>query len=211
MPGIRAEDRKWWVLAAMGAILGVILLDETVVSVALATIRSDLGMSEAGSHWVVNIYMLVLAGLSAAAGKVGDIAGHRLVMNSGLLTFGAASIACGFADSGTWLIVARGVQGVGAAIIFPASLAMLTIAFPERQRGLAIGISGAVGTVFLALGPLVGGFLTDFASCRLHADRFCGCLADRQTTCMNRFDAAHVGSRGLSVQARGRRTALQHQ
>ncbi len=166
MPEIKADDRKWWVLAAMGAILGVILLDETVVGVALPTIQTDLGMSDIAAHWVVNVYMLVLAGLAAAAGKFGDIAGHKMVMNAGLLIFGLASLACGFADGGAWLIVARAVQGAGAAIIFPASLAMLTIAFPEEQRGLAIGIAGAIGTVFLALGPLVGGFLTDVASWR---------------------------------------------
>ena len=160
-----AEDRrKWWLLAAMGAVLGVILLDETVVGVALPTMQIDLGMNEVESHWVVNIYMLVLAVLAAAAGKFGDIVGHKTLMHTGLLIFGLASLACGIAESGAWLIIARGVQGVGAAIIFPSSLAMVTIAFPETQRGLALGIYGAVGTVFLALGPLVGGFLTDYAS-----------------------------------------------
>ncbi len=171
MPGTTAarisdDNRKWWILAAMGAILGIILLDETVVGVALATIQRDLGMSEVASHWVVNAYMLVLAGLAAAAGKLGDIAGHRTVMITGLVIFGLASIACGLAANGGWLITARGIQGAGAAIIFPSSLAMLTIAFPEQQRGLAIGAYGAIGTVFLALGPFVGGLLTDIASWR---------------------------------------------
>ncbi len=166
MPAIKTDDRKWWVLAAMGAILGVILLDETVVGVALPTIQRDLGMSDVAAHWVVNVYMLVLAGLAAAAGKFGDIAGHKMVMNAGLAIFGVASLTCGFAESGAWLIAARAIQGIGAAIIFPASLAMLTIAFPEQQRGLALGMAGAIGTVFLALGPLVGGFLTDVASWR---------------------------------------------
>jgi EmrB/QacA subfamily drug resistance transporter len=84
----------------------------------------------------------------------------------GLLTFGFASLAGGFAGTGGWLIAARAIQGAGAAIIFPSSLAMVTIAFPENQRGVALGVYGAIGTVFLALGPLVGGFLTDFASWR---------------------------------------------
>jgi EmrB/QacA subfamily drug resistance transporter len=165
-PRISDENRKWWILAAMGAILGIILLDETVVGVALATIQRDLEMTEVASHWVVNAYMLVLAGLAAGAGKLGDITGHRTVMIAGLIIFGLASIACGLAGSSAWLITARGIQGVGAAIIFPSSLAMLTIAFPENQRGLAIGIYGAIGTVFLALGPFVGGLLTDFLSWR---------------------------------------------
>ena len=163
---ITADRRKWWLLAAMGAILGVILLDETAVGVALPRIQIDLAMSEVGSHWVVNIYMLVLAGLAAAAGKLGDTIGHKVLMITGLAIFGLASVACGLAEGGAWLIAARGVQGVGAAIIFPSSLAMVTIAFPEEQRGLALGIYGAVGTVFLAVGPFVGGLLTDVASWR---------------------------------------------
>jgi EmrB/QacA subfamily drug resistance transporter len=166
MQGIDADGRRWWLLAAMGAILGVILLDETVVGVALPTIQADLAISAVASHWIVNVYMLVLAGLAAAAGKWGDIAGHTTVMNTGLLIFGLASVACGFSQSGAELIAMRGIQGVGAAVIFPSSLAMVAIAFPERQRGLALGIYGAIGTVFLALGPLVGGFFTDVLSWR---------------------------------------------
>ncbi|MCP4386262.1 MAG: MFS transporter [Hyphomicrobiales bacterium] len=150
----------------MGAILGVILLDETVVGVALPTIQTDLAMSELMSHWVVNIYLLTLAGLAAAAGKFGDIIGHKALMITGLLIFGLASLACGFANSDWWIILARGIQGVGGAIIFPSSLAMVTLAFPVAQRGMALGVYGAVGTTFLALGPFVGGLLTDIASWR---------------------------------------------
>lgn len=159
-------NRKWWLLAAMGAILGVILLDETIVGVALPTIQIDLDLSEVTSHWVVNVYMLVLAGTAAAAGRLGDIVGHRALMTVGLLIFGLASLACGFAGSGAWLIAARGVQGLGAAIIFPSSLAMVTTAFPAGQRGFALGMYGAIGTVFLALGPPVGGLITDLGSWR---------------------------------------------
>lgn len=157
-------NRRWWLLGAMGTVLGVILLDETVVGVALPDIQVDLAMSELASHWVVNVYMLVLAGLAAASGKLGDIVGHRILMTIGLAIFGLASLGCGLAESGAWLIAARGVQGVGAAVIFTVSLAMVTITFPENQRGMALGVYGAIGTVFLAIGPLVGGFLTDFIS-----------------------------------------------
>ena len=85
---VSEDGRKWWVLGAMGAILGVILLDETVVGVALPTIQRDLALSEIDSHWVVNIYMLVLAGLAAAAGKLGDIVGHKALVSVGLAIFG---------------------------------------------------------------------------------------------------------------------------
>lgn len=150
----------------MGAILGIILLDETVVGVALPTIQVDLAMSEVDSHWVVNVYMLSLAGVAAVAGRLGDMVGHRGLMVLGLAVFALASLACGFAASGAWLIAARGVQGIGAAIIFPSSLAMVAMTFPERQRGFALGVYGAIGTTFLALGPMVGGLLTDVASWR---------------------------------------------
>lgn len=161
-----ANKRKWWMLAAMGAVLGIVLLDETVVSVALPTMQTDLGMSSISSHWIINAYLLVFAGFAAAAGKLGDIFGLSNMMATGLVLFALSSIACGFADDGTMLIVARATQGIGAAIIFPISLAILSRAFPPHQLGFALGIYGSIGTVFLALGPLIGGFLTDTLSWR---------------------------------------------
>jgi EmrB/QacA subfamily drug resistance transporter len=158
--------RKWWVLAAMGGVLGLILLDETVVGVALPTIRDDLGMSQVTAHWVVNAYLLVFAGLVVAGGKLGDMIGLRRLFVGGVTLFGLASMTAGFAESSLWLIAARGVQGIGAAVIFPASTAILTRVFASGERGLALGIYAAIGTVFVALGPLVGGFFTDTFSWR---------------------------------------------
>ncbi len=166
MPLIKENARKYWVLAAMGTVLGIVVLDETVVGVALPTMTRDLGLSTVGSHWVVNAYLLVFAGLAAAAGRLGDIVGLKTLFIIGLAIFGLASLASGFAQSGAWLIAARAVQGVGAAIVFPASLAMITHAFPPEQRGMAMGVYGAVGTFFLALGPFAGGFLSEFLSWR---------------------------------------------
>lgn len=100
-------NTRWWILAAMGAILGVILLDETVISVALPTIEKELGMSRLDAHWVVNIYLLVLACFASAAGRLGDILGMRLLLSFGLLLFGLASAMGGFAESGFWLLIAR--------------------------------------------------------------------------------------------------------
>ena len=146
--------------------MGVILLDETVVGVALPTMRQDLAMSEATSHWVINAYLLIFAGLAAAGGKLGDIIGHKMTMLGAVLLFGLSSLACGFAVDGTTLIIARIVQGVGAALIFPVSLAMVSIAFPPEERGMALGIYSAAGTVFLALGPFVGGLMIEVLSWR---------------------------------------------
>ncbi|PHQ67060.1 MAG: MFS transporter, partial [Sneathiella sp.] len=150
----------------MGGVIFLVLLDETVVGIALPTITRDLGLSEISSHWVVNSYLLVFAGLVAAGGRLGDIFGLRVLFTLGILIFGLASLACGFMGDGTWLIIARCVQGVGAAIIFPASMAMIAIIFPEKERGMAIGIYGAIGTVGLTLGPLVGGYFSEAFSWR---------------------------------------------
>jgi EmrB/QacA subfamily drug resistance transporter len=166
MPEIDDNRRKWWVLAAMGGVLGLILLDETVVGIALPTIRNDLQMSQITAHWVVNVYLLVFAGLVIAGGKLGDMIGLRRLFVGGVLLFGLASMMAGFADSSAWMLTARGVQGMGAAVIFPASTAVITRVFAPSERGLALGIYAAIGTVFVALGPLVGGFFTDALSWR---------------------------------------------
>ncbi len=161
------QDRsRWWILGAMGAILGVILLDETVVSVALPTIRDELHLSRLDAHWVVNIYLLVLACFAGAAGRLGDILGVQVLLSAGLLIFGLSSVLGGFAENGFELLTARAVQGIGAALIFPLSMVILIQSFDEQERGLALGLYGGIGTVFLSLGPLVGGVLTEFLSWR---------------------------------------------
>jgi EmrB/QacA subfamily drug resistance transporter len=166
MLGINDKTRKYWVLAAMGVVLGVVVLDETVVGIALPTLMRDLGLTTVESHWVVNAYLLVFAGLAAAAGRLGDIIGLKTLFIVGLAVFGLASLASGFAQNGAWLISTRAVQGVGAAIIFPASLAIITHAFPPEQRGMAMGIYGVIGTFFISLGPFAGGFFSEFLSWR---------------------------------------------
>lgn len=160
------EARHWRIVFAMGFVIGVILLDETVVSVALPSIGRDFGLSPLALHWVVNAYLLVFAALAAAGGKLADMFGHRNMFLIGVVLFAGASALCGFAPSGPFLIAARAVQGIGAAIIFPLSMAMITLIFPIERRGAALGIYGAIGTFFLALGPLVGGVFTDLLSWR---------------------------------------------
>jgi MFS family permease len=127
---INDETRKWWILIAMGAVGGLIMLDETVVGVALPTVRHDLGLSQVASHWAINAYMLVFAGTAAAGGRMGDVVGFRTLMLIGAAVFGLASLASGLAEDGATLIVARVVQGLGAAAIFPSTIAMVAIVFP---------------------------------------------------------------------------------
>jgi EmrB/QacA subfamily drug resistance transporter len=163
---INDQNRKWWILGAMGAVLGVVTLDETVVGVTLPTMIRELGLTTVASHWVINAYLLVFTVLAAAAGRLGDIVGLRTLFVIGLAIFAFASLACGFAESGNWLIALRAAQGIGAAVIFPGSLAMMTHAFPEEQRGIAMGIYGTIGTVLLSLGPLAGGFFSEYLTWR---------------------------------------------
>ncbi len=158
--------RRWWLLASMALSGGLIMLDETVVGVALPTLRDDLGMSQAGAHWVISVYMLVFACCAAAGGRLGDLVGYRRLLLAGAGLFGLGSLICGLAPNGPILIAARAVQGLGAAAIFPMTVAMIMVAFPKEQRGMAMGALAAISTVFLALGPLVGGYLSQAVSWR---------------------------------------------
>lgn len=166
MISVSEESRRWWILIAMGVAGGLILLDETVLGVALPSLRRDFAMSQVASHWVINAYFLAFAGFAAAGGKLADVIGLRRAMLSGLAVFGLASLAAGFAENTAWLISARIIQGLAAAVIYPSTLGMVTAAFPVDQRGSAIGTLATIGTAFLMAGPLVGGFFTEALSWR---------------------------------------------
>ena len=116
---------KWFVFIAVSIAFGSIMLDETVVATALPTIQKDLSMSLVASHWVINSYLLVIAGFIAVGGKLGDIIGYRVLFVTGMLIFGISSLAAGFAESTLVLLATRAVQGIGGAIIFPASMARM--------------------------------------------------------------------------------------
>jgi EmrB/QacA subfamily drug resistance transporter len=141
--------------------LSMVLIDETVVSVALPTIQRDLHTTEAGLQWVVNAYLLALAAFVAVGGRLGEMYGQARIFRIGVAVFLAASAACGFAPTEELLITARAVQGVGAALMIPATGAIVVNAFGVGERGRAMGIYAGVSMIFLALGPLVGGVLTE--------------------------------------------------
>ena len=155
------ENRKWWTLAAVAVGLFMIMLDNTVVNVALPSIRKDLGIGISELEWVVNAYALTFGVLLLSGGKLADLLGRRAIFIGGLVIFTGASLWCGFADGASSLIAARTVQGVGAALMNPATLSIITATFPPRQRGTAIGIWAGVSALALAIGPLVGGLLTE--------------------------------------------------
>src|SRR5687768_12455066 len=158
------ERRKWWTLAAVSFGLFMIMLDNTVVNVALPAIQEDLGADLSQLQWIVTGYALSFAALMLIGGKLADAYGRRLIFVLGLVVFTGASLWCGLADSGEMLIAARVVQGAGAALMNPATLSIIAATFPPRQRGMAIGIWAGVSALALAIGPLVGGLLTDHAS-----------------------------------------------
>jgi EmrB/QacA subfamily drug resistance transporter len=154
--------RKWWTLIAVSVATFMLLLDITVVNVALPQIRDDLGGSFSDLQWVVDAYALTLAALVLTAGSLADRLGRRRLFVWGLGTFSAASLLCGLAPDPTFLNIARALQGIGGAVMFAVSLALLAQEFPAgRERANAMGIYGATIGVAVAIGPLVGGALTD--------------------------------------------------
>ena len=154
--------RKWWTLIAVSVATFMLLLDITVVNVALPSIRKDLGASFSDLQWVVDAYALTLAALVLSAGSLADRVGRRRVFTAGLAIFSVASLLCALAPDPTFLNLSRALQGVGGAVMFAVSLALIAQEFPAgRERATAMGAYGATIGVAVAIGPLIGGALTD--------------------------------------------------
>src|SRR3954452_10202585 len=163
VPAPALNPRRWWALALLCGAFFMVILDAAIVTVALPSIQEDLGFSTQGLQWVVSAYALTFAGLLMLGGRAADLLGRRRVFMFALALFTLASLLCGLAWSADALIGARSFQGVGAAIMTPTALSIITTLFPEgAERNKALGIWGALGgfgatTAWLIGGPLVDG------------------------------------------------------
>jgi EmrB/QacA subfamily drug resistance transporter len=162
---IATAQQKWLALALLCAVQFMVVLDIAIVNVALPSIQVDLGFSQEDLQWVISAYALVFGGFLLLGGRAADLLGRRRVFAAGLVVFAIGSLLCGLAWDDTALIGARAIQGLGAAIISPAALSILSTTFAEgRERNIALGAWGAVGGFGAAAGVLMGGILTDLLS-----------------------------------------------
>jgi EmrB/QacA subfamily drug resistance transporter len=157
--------RRTWTLIAVALATFMTYLDNNIVNVALPVIQRDLHLSTAGLEWIVSGYILVFASLLLAGGRLADVYGRKRLFAIGLVIFTAASLVAGFAGSADVLVAARAVQGLGAALLTPTTLAIISATYPDpRERNMAVGVWSAVGALALALGPLLGGLISDHLS-----------------------------------------------
>jgi Major Facilitator Superfamily len=161
-PAPRLDPRRWLVLALLAVAQFVVVLDASIMNIALPSIGADLDVSQEGLSWIINGYVLTFGGFLLLGGRLADLLGRRRVFVAGLVLFAAASLAGGLAQSSSQLIAARAVQGLGGALLAPAALSILTTVFaPGAERNKALGVWGAVAGSGGAAGVLLGGVITD--------------------------------------------------
>ena len=166
MPRAAQLDSKWWVLLTVGVGTFMSALDASAVNTVLPVVNRSLGSQITTIEWVITIYLLVVSGILLAFGRLGDMYGHKPVYVTGFVVFVSSSALCGLSPSAAFLIAFRALQGVGAAMLFANSPAILTKAFPSVQRGQALGVQSSMTYLGLTVGPSLGGWLTTQLSWR---------------------------------------------
>src|ERR1700761_8846746 len=160
------SSKKNLVLVAMVFAVGMTFIDQTIVAIAIPKIQRELSLSATGAQWVINGYLLALSALFALGGKLGDARGRRRMVILGVTGFALTSAACGFTPKGSaaqaWIIGFRILQGASAALLFPAAVGIVASAFPLRERGRAMAIFFGVAGGLTAIGPIAGGYLTQW-------------------------------------------------
>lgn len=160
------SSTKWIALAAMMFAVSMMFIDQTIVSIAIPTIQTELGLSDAGVQWVINGYLLSLSAFFALGGRLSDILGHKKMVLLGVTIFAVSSALCGATPASSaaeaWLIIFRIVQGIGAALLFPAALAIVVSVFPLKERGKALALFFGITGGLTAIGPILGGYLSEW-------------------------------------------------
>ncbi len=164
---LHLSPRLWLILVASASSVAMIFLDASILPVSLPTIARQLHLSVSQMHWIINIYFLTNAVFVIAGGRIADIYGKRRIFCIGMSVFALSSVVGGLALSGLELIIARACQGIGASMMAPPATALILDHFPSHFRGRVVGVLVSIGSVFLAIGPFLGGFLTQFVSWRL--------------------------------------------
>ncbi|MCB1106695.1 MAG: MFS transporter [Chlamydiia bacterium] len=164
---ISEKKRRRLILLAMTSSTSLIFLNATLLPVALPTIQRELFVSISTLQWIINAYLLATAVFVIAGGRLGDLFGHRRMFCIGVTIYSVASVMGAMGETGWWLVMSRAIQGTGGALMSPSGMSILIHAFPENQRGRAIGIVIAAGSFFLSLGPFIGGAFTQYLSWRL--------------------------------------------
>ena len=166
MTTISEKKRKRLILLAMTSSTSLIFLNATLLPVALPTIQRELLVSMSGLQWIINAYLLATAVFVIAGGRFGDLFGHKRMFCIGVAIYSISSVMGAMAETGWWLIMSRAIQGTGGALMSPAGMSILIHSFPEKERGRAIGIMVGIGSLFLSLGPFIGGAFTQYLSWR---------------------------------------------